>query len=245
MKQYQNVWQAVWRRIDESAAQCGRNVKEISLLAASKQFPPEAVRRLYALGQRRFGENYVQEARDKQQALTDLIGLSWTLIGPLQRNKAALAARIFDRIETVDSLALAERLSAARPADRPPLEVLIQVNISAEPQKSGVMLETAVPEAAVALAGQIACLPRLQWCGFMGIAAETDDVAEQRRQFALLRQCQTQARAAGLPAEVLSMGMSADLAAAIAEGSTEVRLGSALFGSRSVGVSPAKSHAKA
>ncbi|MDR2173196.1 MAG: YggS family pyridoxal phosphate-dependent enzyme [Burkholderiales bacterium] len=227
MKQYQNAWQAVWRRIDELAARCGRNVKEISLLAVSKQFPPEAVRRLYVLGQRRFGENYVQEARDKQQALTDLADLSWTLIGPLQRNKAALAARIFDRVETVDSLELAKRLSAARPVDLPPLEVLIQVNISAEPQKSGVMAEMAV-----ALAGQIACLPRLRWCGFMGIAAETDDVAEQRRQFALLRQCQMQARTAGLSVEVLSMGMSADLAAAIAEGSTEVRLGSALFGQR-------------
>ncbi|MCL2298501.1 MAG: YggS family pyridoxal phosphate-dependent enzyme [Proteobacteria bacterium] len=227
MKQYQNAWQAVWRRIDESAAQCGRNVNEIALLAVSKQFPPEAVRRLYALGQRRFGENYVQEARDKQQALADLDGLWWALTGPLQRNKATLAARIFDRIETVDTLALAERLSAARPDDRPPLEVLIQVNISGEPQKSGVM-----PEAAVTLAGQIAPLPRLRWCGFMGIAAATDEVPEQRRQFALLRRCQTQARAAGLPADVLSMGMSGDLDAAIAEGSTEVRIGSALFGPR-------------
>ncbi|MDR2244411.1 MAG: YggS family pyridoxal phosphate-dependent enzyme [Burkholderiales bacterium] len=227
MEQYQNAWQAVWRRIDESVARCGRNVNEIALLAVSKQFPPEAVRRLYALGQRRFGENYVQEARNKQQALADLTGLSWALTGPLQRNKAALAARIFDRIETVDTLALAERLSAARPADRLPLEVLIQVNISAEPQKSGVM-----PETAAALAGQIVRLPGLRWCGFMGIAAETDDVMEQRRQFALLRQCREQARAAGLPAEVLSMGMSADLDAAIAEGSTELRIGSALFGAR-------------
>ncbi|MDR0249749.1 MAG: YggS family pyridoxal phosphate-dependent enzyme [Burkholderiales bacterium] len=227
MKQYQNAWQAVWRRIGESVARCGRNVNEISLLAVSKQFPPEAVRRLYALGQRRFGENYVQDARDKQQALADLAGLSWTLIGPLQRNKAALAARIFDRVETVDSLALAEKLSAARSADRSPLEVLIQVNISAEPQKNGV-----APEAAVALASQVVCLPHLRWCGFMGIAAETDDVMEQRQQFALLRRCQAQARAMGLPAEVLSMGMSADLNAAIAEGSTEVRIGSALFGQR-------------
>ncbi|MDR0247376.1 MAG: YggS family pyridoxal phosphate-dependent enzyme [Burkholderiales bacterium] len=227
MEQYQKAWQAVWRRIDESAAKCGRNVNEITLLAASKQFSPETVRRLYALGQRRFGENYVQEARDKQRALAYLTDLSWTLIGSLQSNKATLASRIFDRIETVNSLALAERLSAARPADRPPLEVLIQVNISAEPQKSGVM-----PEMAVVLAGQIARLPRLRWCGFMGIAAEIDDVREQRRQFALLRQCQAQARAAGLPAEVLSMGMSADLDAAVAEGSTELRIGSALFGPR-------------
>ncbi|MCL2310603.1 MAG: YggS family pyridoxal phosphate-dependent enzyme [Proteobacteria bacterium] len=230
MEQYQKAWQAVWRRIDESVARCGRKVGEISLLAVSKRFPPEVVRPLYALGQRRFGENYVQEARDKQQALADLPDLSWTLIGPLQRNKAALAARIFDRVETVDSLALAERLSAARSADRPPLEVLIQVNISAELQKSGVMAAMAV-----VLADQIARLPRLRWCGFMGIAAETDDVTEQRRQFALLRQCQAQARAAGLPAEVLSMGMSADLDAAVAEGSTELRIGSALFGPRPTG----------
>ncbi|MDR0771124.1 MAG: YggS family pyridoxal phosphate-dependent enzyme [Burkholderiales bacterium] len=227
MGQYQKAWQAIWRRIDESTARCGRNVGEISLLAVSKRFSPEAVRRLHALGQRRFGENYVQEARDKQQALADLPDLSWTLIGSLQRNKAALAARIFDRVETVDSLTLAERLSAARSVDRPPLEVLIQVNISTEPQKSGV-----TPEAAVTLAGQIALLPRLRWCGFMGMAAETGDVVEQRRQFARLRQCQEQARAAGLSAEVLSMGMSADLDAAIAEGSTELRIGSALFGPR-------------
>ncbi len=227
MEQYQKVWQAVWQRIAGSAARCGRNVNEISLLAVSKRFPPEAVRRLYVLGQRRFGENYVQEARDKQNALADLADLSWTLIGPLQRNKAALAARIFDRIETIDSLALAERLSAARPADRAPLEILVQVNISAEPQKSGVMAETAV-----ALASQIVRLPRLRWCGFMGIAAEAGDTMEQRRQFALLRRCQEQARTAGLPAEVLSMGMSADLDAAIAEGSTELRIGSALFGPR-------------
>jgi pyridoxal phosphate enzyme (YggS family) len=227
MGQYQKAWQAVWQRIGESATQCGRNVNEISLLAVSKRFLPEVVRHLYALGQHRFGENYVQEARDKQQALADLTDLSWTLIGPLQRNKAALAARVFDRIETVDSLALAERLSMARPVDRPPLEVLIQVNISAESQKSGVL-----PEMAVALAAQMIGLPRLRWCGFMGIAAETDDIMEQHRQFALLRQCQEQARAAGLSAEVLSMGMSADLEAAIAEGSTELRIGSALFGPR-------------
>jgi pyridoxal phosphate enzyme (YggS family) len=227
MGQYQKAWQAVWRRIGESAIRCGRNADEIALLAVSKQFPPEVVRHLYALGQRRFGENYVQEARSKQQALADLADLSWTLIGPLQRNKATLAAQIFNRIETVDSLALAERLSAARSVDRPPLEVLIQVNISAESQKNGVM-----PEMAVALAGQMINLPRLRWRGFMGIAAETDDIMEQRRQFALLRQCQERARAAGLPAEVLSMGMSADLDAAIAEGSTELRIGSALFGPR-------------
>ncbi|MDR2711404.1 MAG: YggS family pyridoxal phosphate-dependent enzyme [Burkholderiales bacterium] len=227
MEQYQKAWQAVWQRISESVAQCGRNAEEIALLAVSKRFPPEVVRRLYALGQRRFGENYVQEARDKQQALTDLKNISWTLIGSLQRNKAALAAQLFDRIETVNSLALAERLSAARPADRPSLEILIQVNISAEPQKSGV-----APEAALALAARIARLPRLRWRGFMGIAAETDDTTEQRRQFAVLRRCQEQAQAAGLPADVLSMGMSADLDAAIAEGSTELRIGSALFGER-------------
>ncbi|MCL2871392.1 MAG: YggS family pyridoxal phosphate-dependent enzyme [Betaproteobacteria bacterium] len=228
MEQYQKAWQAVWQRIRESVACCGRNADEISLLAVSKRFPPEAVRSLYALGQRRFGENYVQEARDKQQALADLPDLSWVLIGPLQRNKAALAARMFDRIETVDSLALAERLSAARSADLPSLEILVQVNISAEAQKSGV-----APEAAVALAAEIARLPRLRWRGFMGIAAETDDVPEQHRQFALLRRCQEQARAAGLSAEVLSMGMSADLDAAVAEGSTQLRIGSALFGPRS------------
>jgi hypothetical protein len=182
---------------------------------------------VHAAGQRAFGENYVQEGAAKRAELADLPGLELVLIGPLQGNKTREAAAVFDRVESVDRLKIAERLSAQRPADRAPLEVLVQVNISGEATKSGVDAG-----AAVALARAVAALPRLAFRGFMGIAEPTTDIARQRAQFATLARCRDEARAAGLAADVLSMGMSDDMEAAIAEGATEVRIGTAIFGRR-------------
>jgi len=223
----EKAWQDARDRIARAARSAGRDSDTVRLVAVSKTQPAERVLEAYRLGQRAFGENYVQEAAAKQAALGDLPGVEWRLIGPLQSNKAAQAAAVFDAVESVDRLRIAERLSAARSTDRKPLEVLVQVNISGEATKSG-----ASPGDAVTLARQVAALPRLRLRGFMGIAEPTGDVAVQRAQFATLARCRESARAAGLDVDVLSMGMTADLEAAIAEGATEVRLGTALFGAR-------------
>jgi pyridoxal phosphate enzyme (YggS family) len=230
MARYDKALQGVHERIAAAARACGRSPGEVTLVAVSKTFPSAAVRAVHALGQAAFGENYVQEAAAKRADLADLPALRWVLIGPLQSNKAALAAEVFDRVESVDRLEIAQRLSAARPAGRAPLEVLVQVNISGEATKSGVG-----PQDALALAEAVAALPRLALRGFMGIAEPTAERALQHAQFALLRDLRDRARAAGLPAGELSMGMSADLESAIAEGSTEVRIGSAIFGARGEG----------
>jgi pyridoxal phosphate enzyme (YggS family) len=199
----------------------------VNLLAVSKTFGPEAVRSVYTMGQRAFGENYVQEAVTKREALADLPDIEWHLIGPLQSNKARAAAETFDWVETVDRLKVAVRLSATRPVARGPLMVLVQVNASAEPTKSGVP-----PADGVALARAVHGLPGLTLRGIMGIPEPTDDPAAQRRQFRVLRECFDACLTAGLPVDTLSMGMSADLEAAIAEGATEVRVGTAIFGRR-------------
>jgi PLP dependent protein len=230
MARYEKALQEVKARIARAAHAAGRAPDEVTLLAVSKTFSSAAVRAVHTAGQRSFGENYVQEAATKRAELADLGDLQWVLIGPLQSNKAALAADVFDRIESIDRLKIGERLSAARAAERPPLHVLVQVNISGEATKSGV-----APGDALALAAAIATFPRLAFRGFMGIAALTGDVGKQRAQFAVLRHCRDQARALGLQADVLSMGMTADLEAAIAEGSTEVRVGTAIFGARARG----------
>lgn len=227
MVQQQNVWQEIWTRIRQSADNCGRNANDIALLAVSKHFSSEHVRRIHAFGQRRFGENYVQEAQQKKTLLSDIRDTSWVLIGALQKNKARVAADVFDMVETVDDLTLALRLSAARLPERMPLDILIQVNISEEPQKSGIPAHEAL-----ALAHEVYDLPRLRWRGFMGIAENSHDPARQYAQFMRLRECFDQATADGLAPDVLSMGMSADLEAAIRAGSTELRIGSALFGAR-------------
>ena len=223
----EKAWQDARDRIARAARAAGRDSDTVRLVAVSKTQPAERVLEAYRLGHRVFGENYVQEAAAKQAALGDLPGVEWRLIGPLQSNKAAQAAAVFDAVESVDRLRIAERLSAARSPDRKPLEVLVQVNISGEATKSG-----ASPGDAVTLARQVAALPRLRLRGFMGIAEPTGDVAVQRAQYATLARCRDAARASGLDVDVLSMGMTADLEAAIAEGATEVRLGTALFGAR-------------
>ena len=230
MSQYEKAWQAVRARIAAAANAAGRDPAAISLVAVSKTFPAAAVRDVHALGQRAFGENYVQEAAAKRAALADLPDIDWRLIGPLQSNKTALAVVTFDAVETVDRPQIAVRLSTQRPIDRRPLDVLVQVNISGEATKSGV-----APDQALALAREVHVLPRLRLRGYMGIAAASADAAVQRAQFGALREILEATRASGLPVDTLSMGMTADLDAAIAAGATEVRVGSAIFGARAAG----------
>ena len=227
MGHYEKAWQAARVRIDEATRAAGRSSNTVKLLAVSKTFGPEALRAVYTMGQRSFGENYVQEAVLKRNALADLPDIEWHLIGPLQSNKARVAAETFDWVETIDRLKVAERLAAARPGAMPPLRVLVQVNASGEATKSGVP-----PAEAVALARAVHRLPGLTLRGIMGIPEPTQDRTEQRRQFRVLRECFDACRAADLPVDTLSMGMSADLEAAIAEGATEVRVGTAIFGRR-------------
>ncbi|MEP7062102.1 MAG: YggS family pyridoxal phosphate-dependent enzyme [Betaproteobacteria bacterium] len=228
MSHYEKAWQAVRDRVARAAERAGRDPAEVSLLAVSKTFGADAVRAVHACGQRAFGENYVREAEAKVQALADLPDIEWRLIGPLQTNKAAPAARVFAAVETIDRPRIAQRLSAARAAtSSAPLDVLVQVNISNEATKSGVSAD-----AAAALARDVARLPALRLRGFMGIAAPDVGTQVQRAQFRALRRCFDAARDAGLALDTLSMGMSADLEAAIAEGSTEVRVGTAIFGTR-------------
>jgi len=227
MFHYEKTWQGVLARIARAAHACGRDPAGVRLLAVSKTFPPEAVRAVHALGQRAFGENYVQEAALKMSGLSDLSDIEWHLIGPLQSNKAGIAALRFAWVQTVDRAKIAVRLAAARPADIPPLDVCIQVNASGEASKSGV-----APEQAVALARTVATLPRLRLRGIMGIPEPTSDTGLRRAQFGVLRDAFDACRAAGLPLDTLSMGMSADLEDAIAEGATLVRVGTSIFGTR-------------
>jgi len=223
----EKAWQAVAARVAAAARAAGRDPASVRLLAVSKGQPPEAVRAAHALGQRAFGENYIQEALHKAAEVDDLVGLEWHMIGPLQSNKTRVAAERFAWVQTVDRLKIAERLAHARAAHLPPLNVCVQVNISAEAAKSG-----AAPDDALPLARAISMLPRLTLRGFMGIAEETGDVERQRRQFRVLRELFARASREGITLDTLSMGMSGDLESAIAEGATMVRIGTALFGPR-------------
>lgn len=218
--------QAVKIRLSEAAKAAGRSPDEIQLLAVSKTWGADAVRLAAACGQIAFAENYVQEAIDKITALNAL-SLQWHFIGPIQSNKTRSIAEHFDWVHSIDRLKIAERLSAARPNEAEPLQVCIQVNISGEQSKSGV-----APEAALALAQQVNLLPRLRLRGLMGIAEPTADIALQRRQFGILRNLALRLQAEGIEVDTLSMGMSHDLEAAIAEGATMVRIGTAIFGTR-------------
>jgi len=227
MFHYEKAWQDVKARIARAARAAGRDPDGIRLVAVSKTFPPEAIRAVHALGQREFGENRVQEAVRKLDALADLAPVEWHLIGPLQSNKAGIAAARFAWVQTVDRAKIAERLSAARPPGAPPLDVCVQVNASGEASKSGV-----APDEAVALAKAVALLPRLRLRGIMGIPEPTVDRGRRRALFRVLRECLDACKASGLPVDTLSMGMSADLEDAIAEGATLVRVGTAIFGAR-------------
>ena len=227
MVPYANAWQYVRGRIARAATATGRPPDSIGLVAVSKTFPPSAIRAVYALGQRAFGENYVQEALDKMDALPDLTDVEWHLIGPLQSNKTKVVAERFQWVETIDRIRIAERLADARPAGMLPLNVCVQVNISGESSKSGVP-----PEETLALARSVAALPRLALRGLMGIASDSPVVATRHAEFAVLRALFDICRSDGMPVDTLSMGMSTDLESAIAEGATLVRIGTAIFGSR-------------
>ncbi len=207
----------------------------VELLAVSKFQPVEAVREAIAAGQRAFGENYVQEALDKMTALADQRAqLSWHLIGPLQSNKTRPVAEAFDWVHSVDRLKIAERLSQQRPESLPPLNICLQINVSGEASKSGVS-PTDVP----ALAAAVAQLPRLRFRGLMSIPEPVDGLEAQRAPHRQLRQLFESLRAQGLQLDTLSMGMSADLEAAVAEGATLVRVGTAIFGERPAAAGPA------
>lgn len=219
--------QAVKAAMHEAAQAAGRREEEVELLAVSKTFPADAIRDACATGQRRFAESYVQEALHKMEALRGL-DIEWHYIGPIQSNKTRPIAEHFAWVHSIDRPKIAERLSAQRPADMPPLQVCIEVNISGEASKSGVL-----PDEVAALAQAIASLPNLQLRGLMTIPAPAEDVAEQRAAFARLRELFDRLNRQGMRLDTLSMGMSHDFPAAIAEGATVVRVGTAIFGTRS------------
>ena len=216
----------VLQRLRLSAKKYDRSENDILLLAVSKTRPAEDIRAAFEAGIADFGESYLQEALDKVAKLADL-PLTWHFIGPIQSNKTRPIAEHFHWVHSVDREKIARRLNDQRPAELPPLQVCLQVNISGEESKSGCSLE-ALP----ALARVVAAMPRLQLRGLMAIPAASDDEAEQRRAFARLRQA-FEAIKADYPAlDTLSMGMSGDMEAAVAEGSTIVRVGTAIFGPR-------------
>ncbi len=222
--------QAIAGTIVAALQESGRQPGAVQLLAVSKTFGPEAVLEAVRAGQLAFGENYLQEALDKMAAVAagaPGTALAWHFIGPIQSNKTRPIAEHFDWVHTVDRLKIAQRLSEQRPVQLAPLNICLQVNISGEASKSGV-----APDEVAELARQVAALPRLQLRGLMAIPEPAEGYEQQRAPFARLRALYEQLRAEGLALDTLSMGMSADLKAAIVEGATIVRVGSAIFGSR-------------
>lgn len=222
--------QEVKARLVTACITAGRSAEEVTLLAVSKLHAADAVRAAHAAGQRAFGENYVQEGLDKIAALADLRGeLQWHLIGPLQSNKTRGVAEAFDWVHSVDRLRIAQRLAEQRPAHLPPLQLCLQVNISGEASKSGVL-----PGDLPALAHAVAALPaqRVRLRGLMAIPEPAAGFEAQREPHRRLRQLAQALRAEGLALDTLSMGMSDDLEAAVAEGATIVRVGTAIFGAR-------------
>jgi len=221
--------QQVRDRIAQACHGAGRPVQSVTLLAVAKTFSAASVREAFASGLHRFGENYVHEAIDKMEALADLRErIEWHLIGPLQANKTRAVAERFDWVHSVDRVKIAERLSAQRPAGLPPLQVCLQVNLDAEPSKSGF-----APDDVAGAADAVARLPRLALRGLMAIPRPTQGFEAQRAPHRALRELLERLRGRGHAAlDTLSMGMSDDLEAAIAEGATIVRVGTAIFGRR-------------
>ncbi len=219
--------QAVQTRIAQACERAGRPPASVRLLAVSKTFDADAVRQAWAVGQRAFGENYVQEGVDKIRRLQASDGIEWHCIGPLQSNKTRLVAEHFDWVHTIDRLKVAQRLAEQRPSGLAPLQVCVQVNVDGGPNKSGV-----VPEAALELARAVAALPQLRLRGLMCIPEPAPDFEHACEVFGRARALFDRLRAQGLELDTLSMGMSDDLEAAIASGSTMVRVGSAIFGAR-------------
>lgn len=222
--------QVVTEAINVASQEAQRAPNAVQLLAVSKTFPAQAVLEAVLAGQRAFGENYVQEGVEKIHAVAQARGctpLEWHFIGPIQSNKTRLIAENFDWVHTIEREKIAQRLSEQRPAGLHPLQVCIQVNTSGEASKSGVLAADAA-----ALARAVAALPRLQLRGLMAIPEPEDDFDKQRAAFRVLRELYEQLRADGVALDTLSMGMSADMRAAIHEGATIVRVGSAIFGAR-------------
>ncbi len=217
---------AVQDAIRQAEAAASRPAGSVALLAVSKTFPAAAVAEVHAAGQRAFGENYVQELESKAIELAAL-DIEWHFIGPLQSNKSRIVAEHAHWMHSVDRLKIAERLSAQRPDALPPLNVCVQVNVSGEDTKSG-----CAPEEALALARAVAGLPKLRLRGLMCIPEPTEDQRKLAAQFASLRELKEALQAEGYTLDTLSMGMSADMALAIGEGATMVRVGTAIFGSR-------------
>jgi hypothetical protein len=231
----ENRLQAVRDQIVNAAALAGRSPTEIALVAVSKTQPASAVRAAWQAGQRDFGENYVQEAIAKMGELADL-DITWHFIGPIQSNKTRLIANHFDWVHSIDRLSIAERLSAQRPSGRPPINACIQVNVSGESSKSG-----CEPAEAGALVAAAARLPGLRIRGLMTVPEPGLPAARQREQLEALRSLQQSISAGEHRLDTLSMGMSADLEAAIAAGSTMVRIGTAIFGARTISADRASS----
>ncbi|MDO9195213.1 YggS family pyridoxal phosphate-dependent enzyme [Rhodoferax sp.] len=218
--------ETVRARMAAACRAAGRDVDQVTLLAVSKTFGPEAVEQAWTAGQTAFGENYIQEAVQKITQLRHL-PLQWHCIGPIQSNKTRLVAEHFDWVHTVDRLKVAQRLSEQRPPGLPALQVCIQVNVDGGPTKSGVL-----PQEALVLAQQVAALPGLRLRGVMSIPEPAPDFVAACAVFARVRAVFDALNAEGLALDTLSMGMSADMEAAIQAGSTMVRVGSAIFGGR-------------
>ncbi len=216
----------VRKRIELACLATGRPLDAVKLLAVSKTMPAQAIRDAHAAGQLAFGENYIQEGVDKIASLADL-PLEWHCIGPIQSNKTKLVAENFAWVHSIDRLKTAERLSAQRPAELPPLQVCLQVNVDGGSNKSGV-----APSELMALAQAVAKLPHLQLRGIMTIPEPTDNEAAARAVHRQAKDLFDSLKASGLDVDTLSMGMTGDLEAAIAEGSTCVRVGTAIFGHR-------------
>lgn len=218
--------EGVRARINEAERKFGRVPGSVSLLAVSKKKPPEAVRIAYSAGQTAFGENHLQEALAKMDALADL-PLEWHFIGPVQSNKTRSIATRFDWVHSIDRIKVARRLDEQRPSDLPPIKACIQINVSDEPSKSGIRFDELAD-----FAREISTLPRLELRGLMAIPEPTVDFEAQRRPMRKMRDALEELKGQGLALDTLSMGMTDDMEAAIAEGATVVRVGTAIFGRR-------------
>ena len=227
MSVLQQNYHNVLAQIAGAEASAGRNAGEVRLVAVGKTFPAGDIREVYAAGQRDFGENYIQEWYEKTEDLADLSDIVWHIIGDVQSNKTKFVAERAHWVHTIGRLKTARRLSAQRPSEMPPLQVCIEVNIAGEAAKHG-----AAPDEAVALACEVAKLPNLKMRGLMCVAKADAGEAELREAFGRMRVLLAELNAAGVAADVLSMGMSGDMEIAVACGATHVRIGSAIFGRR-------------
>ena len=227
MTTLQQNYRDVCSDIARAAAETGRPSESVRLVAVGKTFPAGDIREVYAAGQRDFGENYIQEWYEKTEDLADLSDIVWHIIGDVQSNKTKFVAERAHWVHTIGRLKTAQRLSAQRPSEMPPLQVCIEVNIAGEAAKHGV-----APDEVVALACEVAKLPNLKMRGLMCVAKADAGEAELREAFGRMRALLAELNAAGVAADVLSMGMSGDMEIAVACGATHVRIGSAIFGRR-------------